>query len=89
MTTEVQVARRLREEYPKARHIFIGHSNGAITAGMLAIQECFSAPAPHFFTNVYGEYTDAILKWALSLKQARTLRRNPPYVTLCRSCAEP
>ena len=140
----VQVARRLREDYPKAKHILIGHSNGGITAGMLAIQarpafdgfvfsapnlselpfsweprqakapimfithenddcgiqyrrlpistltkraagnsfpptvikspspgnhqECFAAPAPHFFTDVYGEYTDAIMKWAMSLK---------------------
>jgi hypothetical protein len=30
-------------------------------------QECFAAPAPHFFTEVYGEYTDAIIKWARSL----------------------
>lgn len=139
-----QVARKLREEYPKAKHILIGHSNGGITAGMLAIQaapvydgfvfsapnlselpfswnprqarapimfithqnddcgiqykrlpistltiraagkdfpltviktpapgnfqECFAAPAPHFFTNVFDEYTDAIMKWATSLK---------------------
>jgi pimeloyl-ACP methyl ester carboxylesterase len=140
----VQVARKLRGEYPKAKHILIGHSNGGITAGMLAIQakpaydgfvfsapnlselpfswsprqtkapimfithendecgsqykrlpistltiraagkdfpltvikspspgnqqECFAAPAPHFFTNVFDEYTDAIMKWAMSLK---------------------
>lgn len=139
-----QVARKLRDEYPKARLILIGHSNGGITAGMQAIQpkpafdgfvfsapnlselpfswepgqakapimfithendecgaqyrrlpistltiraagdrfpltvikspspgnhqECFIAPAPHFFTNVYGEYTEAIMKWAMSLK---------------------
>ena len=139
-----QVARKLREEYPNAKHILIGHSNGGITAGMLAIQpkpaydgfvfsapnlsdfpssweprqakapimfivhenddcgvqfrkptissltkraagnsfpltviktpspgnrqECFAAPAPHFFTDVFGEYTDAIIKWAASLK---------------------
>ncbi len=122
-----QVARKLREEYPKAKHILIGHSNGGITAGILAVQakpvydgfvfsapimfithendecgaqyrrlpistltiraagnsfpltviktpspgnrqECFSAPAPHFFTNVFGEYTEAIMKWAAGLK---------------------
>jgi pimeloyl-ACP methyl ester carboxylesterase len=139
-----QVAHKLREAYPKAKHILIGHSNGGITAGMQAIQskpafdgivfsapnladfpfrwepgqarapimfithehddcgiqfrkpaissltiraagnrfpltviknpspgnrqECFVAPAPHFFTDVFGEYTDAIMKWALSLK---------------------
>ncbi len=140
----VQVARKLREEYPKAKHILIGHSNGGITAGMQTIQpapvfdgivfsapnlsafpvswepqqakapimfithqhddcgaarrslpisartiaaagsrfpltvikspspgnrqECFVAPAPHFFTNVHGEYTEAIFRWASSLK---------------------
>ncbi|MEK6592123.1 MAG: alpha/beta hydrolase [Pseudomonadota bacterium] len=140
----VQVARKLREEYPQARHILIGHSNGGVTAGMQAIQakpafdgivfsapnlselpigwepgqarvpimfithehdecgsqyrrlpistltiraagdsfpltvikspspgnrqECFVVPAPHFFTNVYGEYTEAVFKWAASLK---------------------
>ncbi len=140
-----QVERRLRDEYPKAKHILIGHSNGGITAGMQAIQpapvfdgivfsapnladfpirwepgqakapimfithehdecgsqygrripistltiraagnrfplmvikspspgnraECFAAPAPHFFTNVHGEYTEAIFRWASSLK---------------------
>jgi pimeloyl-ACP methyl ester carboxylesterase len=139
-----RVARRLREDYPKAKHILIGHSNGGITAGMLAMQdnpvydgfvfsapnlsafpanwdsrqakapimfithqnddcgiqykrlpistltiraagkdfplsviktpspgnhqECFAAPAPHFFTHVFDEYTDAIMKWAMSLK---------------------
>lgn len=134
-----QVGRRLREEYPKARLILIGHSNGAIAAGMQAIHtkpafdgivfsapqlgplpfgwkpeqanvpvmfithkndyckgseafvtvraagrkfpitviespssgnqsECFNAPAPHFFTDVYVEYADVLLKWAASLK---------------------
>lgn len=140
-----QVAQKLREAYPKAKHILIGHSNGGITAGMQATQpkpafdgivfsapnladfpirwepgqakvpimfithehddcgiqygrripistltiraagdrfpltvikspspgnrqECFVAPAPHFFTNVFGEYTEAIMKWAMSLK---------------------
>jgi len=123
---------------PKAKLVLIGHSNGAITAGMQATQdkpvfdfivfsapqlgplpfgwrpeqakvpvmfithkhddcrrsqayetvraagrkfpvvviespspgnrsECFVAPAPHFFSDTYGEYADAILKWASSL----------------------
>jgi hypothetical protein len=30
--------------------------------------ECFSAPAPHFFTGNYDEYADAIFKWVASLK---------------------
>jgi len=138
-----QVARKLREEFPKSRHILIGHSNGGITAAMQSAldkppfdgivfsapniaafpsrwepshakvpvkfivhehdecgggrglgintrtihmagrrfpltvikspspgnrQECFAMPAPHFFTDTYTEYTDAILKWAASLK---------------------
>jgi len=135
-----QIGRRLREEYPSAKLILVGHSNGAIVAGMQAVQakpafdavvfsapqlaplpfgwraenatvpilfithrnddckgstaydttraagrrfplivieapspgsstECFMVPAPHFFTNVYGEYADALLKWAAALKQ--------------------
>ncbi len=47
----LMVARKLREEFPKAKHILIGHSNGGITAGMLAVQAkptydgfVFSAP---------------------------------------------
>jgi predicted esterase len=139
-----QVAHKLRGEYPKAKHILIGHSNGSITAGMLSIQtrpvydgfvfsapnlsafpadwearlakapimfithqnddcgiqykrppistltvraagkdfpltviktpspgnyqECFAAPAPHFFTHAFDEYTAAIMTWAMSLK---------------------
>lgn len=129
---------RIREAYPKAKLILIGHSNGGVTAGMQAIQskpafdaivmsapnlewlqnvwkpeqarvpimfithkhdnckstaafktvymagdkfpivviespssgswnECRTPPAPHFFTDVYGEYADAILKWAAAL----------------------
>jgi predicted esterase len=38
-----QVAGRIREAFPKARHILIGHSNGGITAGMQAVQ-----PKPSF-----------------------------------------
>lgn len=134
-----QVGRRLREDYPKARLILIGHSNGAIAAGMQAIQtkpvfdgivfsapqlgplpfgwkpeqanvpvmfithkndsctgsqayqtvraagsqfpiaviespssgsqsNCLNAPGPHFFTDVYVEYADVLLKWAAALK---------------------
>ena len=139
-----QIARRMREEFPKARHILVGHSNGGITAALQSAldkppfdgivfsapnisafplrwepthakvpikfivhandncvsgprrnsintdtinmagrrfpltvirsrsageySECFSAPAPHFFTNNYVEYADAILQWAASLK---------------------
>ncbi|MEQ1774087.1 MAG: hypothetical protein ABL891_09945 [Burkholderiales bacterium] len=139
-----QVARQLREVYPKAKLILIGQSNGGITAGMQAVQakpafdgfvfsapnladfpvrwepgqakapimfivhehddcgvqfrkptiaaltiraagnrfpltviknpspgnrqECFAAPSPHLFTDVYGEYAEAIIKWATSLK---------------------
>lgn len=139
-----QVARKLREEYPKAKHFLIGQSNGGITAGMQAVQsrpvfdgivfsapnlsdfpirweprqanvpikfithanddcgiefrkptissltiraagnrfpltvikspspgnrqECFAVPSPHMFTNVYGEYAEAIMKWAMALK---------------------
>lgn len=133
-----QAGQKIREAYPKARLVLIGHSNGGITAGMQAIQpkpvfdaivfsapnlqslpfgwqpeqakvpimfithkndncrgtqayqtvraagdkfpvvviespspgnssECFMTPAPHFFTDVYGEYAEAILKWAASL----------------------
>jgi hypothetical protein len=29
--------------------------------------ECFKVPAPHFFSYVYGPYSDAIFKWAASL----------------------
>jgi hypothetical protein len=29
--------------------------------------ECFKVPAPHFFSDAYGPYSDAILKWAASL----------------------
>jgi pimeloyl-ACP methyl ester carboxylesterase len=139
-----QVGRRLREEFPGAKLVIIGHSNGGITAGMLSVQdkpvydgfvfsapnlsempafwsprqakapvkfithenddcgsqnkrasiatltkraagrefpltvittpspgshqECFAAPAPHFFTQAYAEYTDAIMKWVAGLK---------------------
>ena len=140
-----QIARRMREEFPKARHILVGHSNGGITAalqsaldkppvdgiifsapnisafpmrwepahakvpikfivhandncgagqrGRMGINsttinmagrrfpltviktpsvgeysQCFTAPAPHFFTNNYAEYADAILKWTTSLR---------------------
>jgi predicted esterase len=133
-----QAGQRIKDTYPKAKLVLIGHSNGAITAGMQAIQtqsvfdaivfsapqlgplpfrwrpeqakvpimfithkhdnckgseayetvraagnrfpvvvieslspgsrsECFAVPAPHFFTDVYGEYAEAILKWASSL----------------------
>lgn len=136
--------RRVREEFPMARHILVGHSNGGISAAMQSVQEkppidaivfsapnisafptrwepaqakvpvkfivhanddcgasprnlgistrtqhmagrkfpltvirspspgsyteCFSAPAPHFFTNNYEEYASAIMKWASTLK---------------------
>jgi hypothetical protein len=133
-----QVGQRLRADYPRAKHILLGHSNGGITAGMQAISEkrafdgivmsapavgglpwswadrvnvplmfitheedackgtpapliiraagkkfpitviktpsagisteCRGQPAPHFFSNTEGEYVDAILKWAASLK---------------------
>ena len=133
-----QVGQRIRDAYPKAKLILIGHSNGGITAGMQAIRpkpvfdaivmsapnldrlpvgwkpekalapilfithkddtcratsadktvrmagdkfplvvietpspgnpyECFNPPAPHFFSGVYEEYSDALLKWAAGL----------------------
>lgn len=132
-----QAGRGIKEIYPNAKLVLIGHSNGAITAGMQAIQakpvfdaivfsapqlgplpfgwapeqakvpimfithkdddckgsqayetvraagtkfpvvvinspspgnrsECFAVPAPHFFTDTYEEYAEAILKWAIS-----------------------
>ena len=43
--------RRMREEFPKARHILVGHSNGGISAAMQSVLEkppvdaiAFSAP---------------------------------------------
>ena len=29
--------------------------------------ECFATPAPHFFSDAYGEYAEAILRWAATL----------------------
>jgi hypothetical protein len=133
-----RVGRRVRETFPRAKLVLIGHSNGGISAGLQAIQpkpafdavvmsapnlawlprgwnpdqahvpmlfithksdqckstaayrtiamagdkypvavidsaapgswsECNNAPAPHFFSGAYGEYADAILKWAAAL----------------------
>lgn len=136
--------RRVREEFPKARHVLVGHSNGGISAAMQSVvntpavdaivfsapnisafptrwspaqakvpikfivhenddcgasprnlgistrtqhmagrkfpltvirspslgsyTECFSAPAPHFFTNNYEEYANAIMTWVSTLQ---------------------
>ena len=135
------VARRLREAYPHAKLILVGHSNGGITAGLQAIQpqpavdavvmsapnlkwlpfrwearvrvpilfithkddacastaahktiyaagdkfpvaviespsrgnrgECSNPPAPHFFSDAYAEYADAILRWAATLESSQ------------------
>lgn len=133
-----QAGQRIKEAYPRAKLVLIGHSNGGITAGMQAVQpkpvfdaivmsapnvealrfgwkpeqarvpvmfithkndnckstaaykvvnmagskfpvvvlespspgswtECRNTPAPHFFSDVYGEYADAILQWAARL----------------------
>lgn len=132
-----QVARRIRQDFPKSKLILIGHSNGGVTAGMQAIQpapavdavvmsapnlkwlpfrwstraqvpllfithkedacpstaayltvsaagskfplsvidspspgrrdECLRPPGPHFFSGTYTEYTEAVLRWAMSL----------------------
>jgi hypothetical protein len=54
-----QVAQKLRAEYPKARHILIGHSNGGITAGMQAI-----SPKPVFDGIVLSAPVQGWLPWS-------------------------
>jgi hypothetical protein len=137
-----QASLRLRERFPKSRLVLIGHSNGAMTAGMQAVldapvydavvfsapqltrmpyrwsperarvpvlfithrddacrgslahetvaaaggrhplvvieapspgraEECFVAPAPHFFSGVHAQYAEALVRWAGGLPERR------------------
>ncbi len=60
-----QAAGKIREEYPKARHILIGHSNGGLTAGLQSIQ-----PKPPFNGIVMSSPSLGYLPFGWKAEQA-------------------